>query len=221
MPDTTSAAVRAVTEGTGACSTVAAGAVKEIAAVSAVLIVAVGAPDGVVEAGSCTARATTLLASTVLAGTGSEAGADAEADPPVLLPDAVPRLDTGGGCCQVAGAAVSVVVAPTSAGPVTLSGAPVVPGVAVVLACAVAAIESGSDPATVVVAAVPAEGEEPVGELVCAPPVPTTTPDGAQRVAGGEAEDVAPAGAAVAGDDVRAPPELLAATWPGVFIGIR
>ena len=48
----------------------------------------------------------------------------------------------------------------------------------------VAGVESGSDPPSAVVAAAPADREEPVGELVSAPPVLTTTPRSAERVAG-------------------------------------
>jgi hypothetical protein len=48
----------------------------------------------------------------------------------------------------------------------------------------IAAVESSSAPPGVVVAAAPADREEPVDELVIAPPVLATTPRSAERVAG-------------------------------------
>ena len=61
---------------------------------------------------------------------------------------------------------------------------PDVAGAVVGCAGAVASVESGSDPPAAVVAAVPADREEPVGESVSAPPVLTTAPRSAERVAG-------------------------------------
>jgi hypothetical protein len=71
---------------------------------------------------------------------------------------------------------------------------PEVVGAVVGCAGAVASVESGSDPVAAVVAAAPADREEPVGELVSAPPVLTTTPRSAERVAGcDEANEVSDA----------------------------
>ena len=61
---------------------------------------------------------------------------------------------------------------------------PDVAGAVVGCAGAVASVESGLDPPAAVVAAVPADREEPVGESVSAPPVLTTAPGSAERVAG-------------------------------------
>jgi hypothetical protein len=99
------------------------------------------------------------------------------------------------------GAVAAVIADPPldSAVPPRVSGAETleISGVAVVLAGAVAAVEFGSDPSPAVVAAVPADGEEPVvelvGELVCRPPAPTTAPASAERFAGCDADGVADA----------------------------
>jgi hypothetical protein len=76
--------------------------------------------------------------------------------------------------CVFAAAALRVVFAAV---------VPDVAGAVVGCAGAVASVESGSDPPAGV-AAVPADWEEPVGELVSAPPVLTTTPRSAERVGG-------------------------------------
>jgi hypothetical protein len=88
-----------------------------------------------------------------------------------LLADALVRA-----ACVFAAAALRVVFAA------------VVPDLAGAVVCcaagAVASVESGSDPAAAVVAAVPADREEPAGESVSALSVLTTAPGSAERVAG-------------------------------------
>jgi len=76
--------------------------------------------------------------------------------------------------CVFAAAALRVVFAAV---------VPDVAGAVVGCAGAVASVESGSDPPAGVAAVVPADWEEPVGELVSAPPMLTTTPRSAERVA--------------------------------------
>jgi len=83
--------------------------------------------------------------------------------------------------------------------------------VAAVLAGAVEDVEVGSVSAGVVAAA----ADETVEELVCGPPVATTTLGAPERV-----RPTSPAGVAAVGDDVR-PPELLRAIWPGALGGPR
>jgi hypothetical protein len=102
--------------------------------------------------------------------------------------------------------------APTVCG-VSLLGAS---GVAAVLAGAVEDVEVGSVSAGVVAAA----ADETVEELVCGPPVATTTPDPPERVRPTSPTFAGPAGVAAVGDDVG-PPELLRAIWPGAFSGPR
>ena len=57
---------------------------------AALVVVAVDATDGVVDAGRRTASATTRSASTLLVGPVLEARTDAKADAPVSFPDALP-----------------------------------------------------------------------------------------------------------------------------------
>jgi len=57
---------------------------------AALVVVAVDATDGVVDAGRRTACATTRSASTLMVGPAAEAGTDAKADAPVSFPDALP-----------------------------------------------------------------------------------------------------------------------------------
>jgi len=57
---------------------------------AAVVVVAVDATDGVVDAGRRTASATTRPTSTLLVGPFLEARVDAKADAPVSFPDALP-----------------------------------------------------------------------------------------------------------------------------------
>jgi hypothetical protein len=102
--------------------------------------------------------------------------------------------------------------APTGCG-VSLLGAS---GVAAVLAGAVEDVEVGSVSAGVVAAA----ADETVEELVCGPPVATTTPGAPERVRPTSPAGAGPAGVEAVGDDVR-PPELLRAIWPGAFSGPR
>jgi hypothetical protein len=155
---------------------------------------------GVVAAGVCTASATTRVASILLVGAGlSSAGAFTAAEVLVVFAAVEPdAADAVVGCVG----ALSAVIADSpldSAVPPRVSGAGAleVSGVAVVLADAVAAVGFGSDPSPAVVAAVPADGEEPVdelvGELVCRPPVPTAAPASAERFAGYDADGVADA----------------------------
>jgi hypothetical protein len=89
-------------------------------------------------------------------------------------------------------------------------------GVAAVLAGAVEGVEVGSVSAGVVAAA----ADETVEELVCRPPVATTTPGAPERVRPTSPAFAGPAGVAAVGDDVG-PPELLRAIWPGAFSGPR
>ncbi len=87
--------------------------------------------------------------------------------------------------CVFAAAALRVVFAAV---------VPDVAGGVVGCAGAVASVEPAPDPLSAVVAAVPADWEEPVGELVSAPPVLTATPRSAERVAGcADADEVSDA----------------------------
>ena len=99
MSDTTPAGVGAAPVDTGGSCAVAA-VEEDMAAVAALVpaedtaarlvVVAVDATDGVVDAGRRTASATTRSASTLLVGPVPEAGTDAKADAPVSFPDALP-----------------------------------------------------------------------------------------------------------------------------------
>ena len=89
-------------------------------------------------------------------------------------------------------------------------------GVAAVLVGAVEDVEVGSVSAGVVAAA----ADETVEELVCGPPLATTTPGAPERVRPTSPAGAGPAGVEAVGDDVR-PPELLRAIWPGAFSGPR
>jgi hypothetical protein len=105
--------------------------------------------------------------------------------------------------------------APTVCG-VSLLGAS---GVAAVLAGAVEGVEVGSV-GSVSAGVVAAAADETVEELVCRPPVATTTPGAPERVRPTSPAFAGPAGVAAVGDDVG-PPELLRAIWPGAFSGPR
>ena len=91
-----------------------------------------------------------------------------------------------------------------------------VSGVAAVLVGAVEDVEVGSVSAGVVAAA----ADETVKELVCGPPLATTTPGAPERIRPTSPAGAGPAGVEAVGDDVR-PPELLRAIWPGAFSGPR
>lgn len=85
-------------------------------------------------------------------------------------------------------------------------------GVAAVLAGTVEDVEVGSVSADVVAA----DFDETVDELVCGPPVATTTPGVPEGVRPASPAGAGPAGVEADGDDVR-PPEPLGAIWPGAF----
>jgi hypothetical protein len=84
------------------------------------------------------------------------------------------------------------------------------------LVCGVEDVEVGSMSADVVAA----DSGETVEELVCGPPVATTTPGAPERVRLASPTRAGVAGVEAAGDDVR-PPELLRALSPGAFSGPR
>jgi hypothetical protein len=87
-------------------------------------------------------------------------------------------------------------------------------GVTAVLAGAVEDVKVGSVSAGVVAAA----ADETVEELVCGPPVATTTRGAPDRVRPTSPAGAGPAGVEAVGGDVG-PPELLRAIWPGAFSG--
>jgi len=166
--------------------------------VAAVVTGVVAAADtmGVVAAGVRTVSATTRVASTLLVDAAASAAAAFTAAAVLVVfasvePDAA---DAVVGCVGAV-AAVSADAPLDSAVPPRVSGAETleVSGVAVVLAGAVAAVEFGSDPSPAVVVAVPSWWEQPVVDLVCRPPVPTTAPASAERSAGCDANGVADA----------------------------
>ena len=86
MSDTTLTGVGAASEE----DTAAVAALVTAENTAALVVVAVDATDGVVDAGRRTASATTRSPSTLLVGPVPEAGTDAKADAPESFPDALP-----------------------------------------------------------------------------------------------------------------------------------
>jgi hypothetical protein len=153
--------------------------VETIAAVVFVVAMAVDATDGVVEANGCTASATTRLASALLGGAPSEAGADAGAEVPVLLPDAWrDAADREVGCREVTSAAVAI--ESVVGWPAAAASTPEMSGAAELLAVGVAACDEEVE-SRFSGAAVAASSD--VLEPVRAPPVFTTSPGLTDRVA--------------------------------------
>jgi len=179
--------------------------------------VAVDRSGGVVKADGRATSATTLVASRLLAGAVvSAAGAVPAAAGWVVFDNGEPTAGAAVLSCLRPMTAVvpdrGLESAPTVCG-VSLLGAS---GVATLLAGAVEDVEVGSVSADVVAA----DSDETVEELVCRPPVATTTPGAPERVRPTSPAGTGPAGVEAAGDDVR-PPELLRAIWPGAFSGPR
>jgi hypothetical protein len=185
--------------------------VKDIAAGAGT--VAVDRSGGVVKADGRATSATTRVASRLLAGAVvSAAGAVAAAAGWVVFVTGEPTAGAAVlGCLRPITAVVpdrGLESAPPVCG-VSLLGAS---GVAAVLAGAVEDVEVGSVSADVVAA--------DSDELVCGPPVATTTPAAPERVRPTSPAGAGPAGVEAAGDDVGRP-ELLKAIWPGAFSGPR
>jgi hypothetical protein len=175
--------------------------------------VAVDRLGGVAKADGRATSATTRVASRLIAGA---AGAVAAVAGWVVFANWEPTAGAAVlGCLRPITAVVpdrGLESAPTVCG-VSLVGAS---GVAALLAGAVEDVEVGSVSADVVAA----DSDETVEELVCRPPVATTTPGAPERVRPTSPAGAAPAGVEAVGDDVR-PPELLRAIWPGAFSGPR
>ena len=187
----------------GGCCSVAAAAVETIAAVVFVVAMAVDATDGVVDADGSTASATTRLASTLLGRTASKAGADAQAEVSLSFRDALrDPVDHPVGCSGAMSAALASAPLTRRFGAGTsareVSGAP---GALAVGVAASEEVDSRFSDA--------ASPSSDALVAVRAPPVPSTRPGSAERLAGWDDGD--PDVPALIGDpaDVSVDPEAL------------
>ena len=162
----------------GGCCSVAAAAVETIAAVVFVVAMAVDATDGVVEADGSTASATTRLASTLLGRTASKAGSDAQAEVSLSFRDALRNpVDHPVGCSGATSAALAS--APLTRRFAAGTSAREVSGAPGALAVGVAASEEVDSRFS--------DAASPSSDAlvaVRAPPVPSTRPGSAERLAG-------------------------------------
>jgi hypothetical protein len=191
-PDRSSAGVGAVPVDTGGSCAVAAGAEEDMAAVVAVvpvastaaaLVVAVDASDGVVDDCRGTASETTRSASTLLVGPVPEADTDAKADAPVSFPDAIPDPADDEGPRQREATSAALAFEPVTGRVAADAWARDVCGAAGVLGVGSAAPE-GADLRSLAAAV------SGVVEPLRAPPVLSSTPGSAERVAACRGVDI-------------------------------
>jgi hypothetical protein len=155
---------------------------------------------GVVGVNACTASATTRVAS--MLAVGAAGGFIAALVLVVCAAIEANAADAAAGGAWRPGVGLSGIGQSFGRGTLRVSG------VAIMLAAAVGAVESGSDRSSAVGASVPANGER-VGGPVCAPPVPATAAGAAK-----------PARLTCLSSETEwTPPELLTAIPPGGFSG--